>query len=338
MAKIVLYLSIIIFTSVLLGCGKKSDQESSSNIYVAGYGISNTKYVAKVWKNGSESNLSNGSTDAQALGVVVLDGNVYVCGYEFNGSAFVAKYWRNGISYSLTNGTQNAVAYSAYVSGSDIYFSGYESNGTFTIAKIWKNGNPTTLGGPTNNTNATSVFVAGSDIYASGYYINSSGKYIAAMWKNGIITLLTDGTHTAYATSITIINNDAYVLGYESNGSKFITKLWKNGNAYTDLSDATTNTLSNGSIASGTDLYSLSNTLSKLSIWKNSSLHSTITGNVSQIANDRSISVDDNDVYVVGNKTSGIIDTATIWKNGTAQALGSGTYDTYATSIFISKE
>jgi hypothetical protein len=329
---IILILSLCINLSA---CGKKASQSARTDVYVAGYGLS-TKYIAKIWKNGIEANLTNGQRDAQATGIYVSNGNVYVSGYEFNGSYNEAKYWKNGEAVNLTNVNHDSIATSVFINGQDVYLAGYESNGTQYEAKIWKNGVATIQSSNSKDAKANSVFVSGTDVYACGYTTDiGTNLTVATMWINGFETTLSNANNSAYATSITVINSDVYVLGYENNGSKFVTKLWKNGASLTDLSDGNSDTYSNGIFASGSDLYSLSNSSGNLSIWKNNTLQSTITGQVSQTLNDRSIAVSGNDVYVVGKKTSGIISTATLWKNGIASALGNGTYNTHATSIFV---
>ncbi|MEJ7675202.1 MAG: hypothetical protein WKF59_21480 [Chitinophagaceae bacterium] len=69
--------------------------------------ITGSKYVAKVWKNGVATSLTNGSADEFASSVYVSGTDVYVAGYESDVSGFgidVAKVWKNGVATSLTNG------------------------------------------------------------------------------------------------------------------------------------------------------------------------------------------------------------------------------------------
>ena len=73
------------------------------------------KSVAKIWKNGVPTALTNGANDARAYSVFVFGTDVYVAGYENNGTKDIAKIWKNGVASSLTNGTQNAAAYSVFV-------------------------------------------------------------------------------------------------------------------------------------------------------------------------------------------------------------------------------
>ena len=118
--SILLLISIIVFS----GC-KKADNTAPSapglptltkDVYVAGFETSGTKRVAKVWKNGVATSLTNGSNDASAVSVYVSGTDVYVAGAEVpNFYAHAAKVWKNGVVSSLTNGVNSAVAHSIFV-------------------------------------------------------------------------------------------------------------------------------------------------------------------------------------------------------------------------------
>ncbi len=86
-----------------------------TDVYVAGNESNGTKDVAKVWKNGVATSLSNGANDARANSVYVSGTDVYVAGYESNGTKSVAKVWKNGVATSLTLVVNNATAASVFV-------------------------------------------------------------------------------------------------------------------------------------------------------------------------------------------------------------------------------
>ncbi len=111
---------------------------AGKDVYIAGFEYNGSKRVAKVWKNGVASLLTNGSNDASASSVYVSDTDVYVAGYETSGIKEVAKVWKNGVATSLTNGSNDARANSVYVSGTDVYVAGREHNGTKYVAIVWK--------------------------------------------------------------------------------------------------------------------------------------------------------------------------------------------------------
>ena len=74
-----------------------------------------TRNTAKLWKNGVETSLTNGTNNAVAYSVYVFGTDVYVTGFENNGTKDVAKIWKNGVATSLTNGLNEAEAYSIFV-------------------------------------------------------------------------------------------------------------------------------------------------------------------------------------------------------------------------------
>src|SRR5690606_6930778 len=128
-----LVLCAISFTS----CSKDDDpappKEKEVDVYVVG-AVGEGKDIAKLWKSGVATNLSDGSRHTYARAVYVSGTDVYVAGYEINGSKNVAKLWKNGIATNLTDGTKTAVVNSVYVSLTDVYVAGYEYNGTKNVA------------------------------------------------------------------------------------------------------------------------------------------------------------------------------------------------------------
>ncbi|MBA3673788.1 MAG: hypothetical protein H0W75_02340 [Chitinophagaceae bacterium] len=70
--------------------------------------IGNTK-VAKIWKNGVATSLSDGTKDASAYSVFVSGSDVYVAGKEEAGSITIAKLWKNGVATSLSTANSGAL-------------------------------------------------------------------------------------------------------------------------------------------------------------------------------------------------------------------------------------
>ena len=252
----------------------------SGDIYVAGYEYIGTKSVAKIWKNGVATSLTNGSNNAETNSVYVLGTDVYGAGYEISGTKKVAKVWKNGVATSLTNGSNDAAANSVYVSGTDVYVAGYEYTGTKSVAKIWKNGVATTLAAIGS---ANSVYVSGIDVYVAGY-----GGSVAIVWKNGVATSLTNGSNNAQAYSVYVSGTDVYVAGGENGTNSIIAKVWKNG---------ISTSLSGDGLA-------------------------------------YSVYVSGTDVYVAGYEDF-FNPVATVWKNGVAIPLTSGSNYGIAYSIFV---
>ncbi len=84
--RILLLISILPFS----GCTRGGHSASSGkptirDVYVAGYENNGTKDVAKIWKNGVATPLTNGANNAYALSVYVSGTDVYVAGFEYNG-------------------------------------------------------------------------------------------------------------------------------------------------------------------------------------------------------------------------------------------------------------
>jgi Carboxypeptidase regulatory-like domain len=77
---------------------------SGTDIYASGFSTiplnsSTANFVAKVWKNGVSTNLTNGTSDGRAQSIFVLGTDVYVGGVEAN----FAKLWKNGVSIPLNH-------------------------------------------------------------------------------------------------------------------------------------------------------------------------------------------------------------------------------------------
>ncbi|MEJ7674268.1 MAG: heavy metal-associated domain-containing protein [Chitinophagaceae bacterium] len=308
----------------------------SKDVYVAGFESNGAKNVAKVWKNGVATSLTNGTYDAAAHSVYVSGTDVYVSGNESNGTKEVAKVWKNGVATSLTNGTNDANASSVYVSGTDVYVAGYESNGTKFVAKVWKNGVATSLTNGANDASANSVYVSGTDIYVAGDESDGT-TYVAKLWKNGVATSLTDGTNSAHPDGVYVSGTDVYVVGNERfEQLTGVAKVWKNGVA-TSLTNGSNHAFAKSVYVSGTDVYVAgmelkgANLVAK--VWKNG-VATTLT-NGSSNGFTYSVYVSGKDVYVAGAESNGTKDVVKVWKNGVATSLTNGSNDGRAYSIFV---
>jgi hypothetical protein len=78
-------------------------------VYVIGNTVNNPS--VKLWKNNVVQNLTDGTHEAKANSVYVLNNDVYVAGREEN----VAVVWKNGVSKNLSDETNNAEATSVFV-------------------------------------------------------------------------------------------------------------------------------------------------------------------------------------------------------------------------------
>jgi hypothetical protein len=67
---------------------------SGEDVYVAGSESNGTNDIAKIWKNGIANNLSDGTKEADANGVIVLDNDVYAAATNNNSDDVML--WKNG--------------------------------------------------------------------------------------------------------------------------------------------------------------------------------------------------------------------------------------------------
>jgi len=170
----------------------------NNDVYVAGYESIGFVDVAKLWKNGSATNLTDGTHEAKAYSVAVDNNDVYVVGYEFIDGYHVAKIWKNGVGSNLTDLSVDAKAYSVAVENNNVYVAGYKG----LVATLWINGEANSLStGNVLGNVARSVTLNNSDVYVVGY-VYEEGKTIAKIWKNGQSNNLTESTEDTVANSI----------------------------------------------------------------------------------------------------------------------------------------
>lgn len=256
----------VILTDTANGVAEANDIFVYGNdVYVCGKQKEGGKFVAKYWKNGVETKLTNGAVDATATSIVVVNGDVYVAGAERD-NQMVAKYWKNGTPTSLTDGTNNAFGNSIWVEGQAVYVSGSETIGAYDVGKYWVNGGVTQVtagnsqgyvydievhngkvygAGPEaigstmnswywidgvpydlgNNVQVFNMDVQGNDVYTCG--TTYGGPNNAVYWKNQTKTLLTTGgSHRAW--DIDVAGNDVYVCG-NTYSAPYVMKYWVNG-------------------------------------------------------------------------------------------------------------
>jgi len=190
---------------------------SGNDVYVAGWEYKTTQIdpthlvsnpVAKYWKNGVPTELSDGLTFAVAQSMFLSGTDIYLAGNLCKGTSpgcDLATYWKNGTPVVLTSQTPTAAS-SIFVSGTDVYVSGNYITGRSTaIGDLWKDGTLTQLTGGSTPSAANQVVVSGGDVYVAGAVYNSNGKAMAGYWKNGVFVPVTDGTHFAAGFAMTVV-------------------------------------------------------------------------------------------------------------------------------------
>lgn len=280
-----------------------------SDVYVAGYyftGVYNTNgnnvAVACYWKNGTLTNLTDGSHSAIAFAIASSGNDIYIVGY-INDANSTAVYWKNGVMTKLTDYGNGSAAYGINIQGTDVYIAGNIVNSAGKgEAAYWKNGSLTSLPDHGISSVANGIAVNGNNVYLAGIDFESvtglppPGQVrIAASWKNGVETMLADNSQPSDARSIALNGNDIYVAGTT--------------NVHIAIGD------SNASIAT---------------YWKNGTANILTTNSTYSIATAWGIALNGTDIYVSGNDMN---ENATYWKNGIAVNLG--TQGPYTSSILL---
>jgi hypothetical protein len=372
--KLNLGLLLTVVGLVLFSCGKSSVNPSSvkttdttnqpgavtpgSGIYIAGYetttnDIGQIIRVAKIWKNGIATALTDGTNDAAANSVFVTSTDVYAAGYKSNGNIDIATVWKNGKATALSANYSRIT--SMYVFGEDVYLVGWENvrqgNSGSQFARIWKNGMVSTLPTPNHVAYANSVYVTANQVYVAG-----SDTAGAKLWINvgaGTYLTATNGSSgvanqqaTVGANSVYVTTTGVYVAGQVNNtGANFgyggAAEVWKDGMG-TALTSNDSDAAANAVYVNNRDVYVAGYEQGKsgdgnytAKYWKNGI--ATTLSNYESTA--YAISGSANDIYVLGDDSRGfnpgVNGIITLWKNGVSAAITNGTNDAHGASLFI---
>ncbi|QCX39071.1 hypothetical protein FF125_11730 [Aureibaculum algae] len=325
---------LLIFISlIVISC---SEDETNSNvpvqpdIYIAG----KTKYTPTVWRDGSATYLTDGTYNAEATSITVVNNDeVYVTGFETKDIIKKATLWKNGNAIDLSTTPFTSIANAVAVVNDDVYVAGYEYESTKNtfVAKVWKNGIPTSISNGNHDAYATSIAVDNDDVYVTGHeYINYTD--VATLWINGVPTRLTDGENPSKAYSVVIENNDVYVAGYEFYNGNFHAKLWKNG-VMSSFTDETKPSIAYSVAVENNTVYIAGYEDTAAMLWINGEAHPLSGGHV--LGNQaNSVALNKNDVYVVGHTYDDDgLRNAKLWKNGEPSNVTDNTDGSYALSI-----
>jgi hypothetical protein len=354
---------------ILTGSCSKSDDGSPSNNNnnniivpasdVVGYEYNGNFKVAKYWKDGVATLLSDTTKDSQAMSVSISNGNVYIAGVEKNeyggmdwDNSKRPRCWKNGTSVPLNvldfgvgvSTNINGVATSVHTYNNNAYIVGYMSDGGCNnyVASLWTNsGDPTLLSSQYDGSSmANSVYVSSTGtVYAVGSKSFTGGNgWQAMLWTNGTEVPLTNGVGVSDAKGVFVSGSDVYICGHVLNTdvSPYARVVyWKNG-AINYLSDGTSNGTANSIYVNGNDIYvagdfcMTGNSSSKATLWKNGTPTTLSNNSISA----KSVTVKGSDVYVCGYKYASSTYTATLWINGVEYPLSSGKKD-IANDVFV---
>jgi hypothetical protein len=161
------------------------------------------------------------------------------------GGIWRAAYWVNGNSYVLGNDSYDSFAYDGCVDDEgNVYAVGNQYADNFYeyyYGKVWRNGAEWKNFGSQRAANSVTIYEG--DVYTAGQY-DEGGETSAMVWKNDLVhyTLPHEGTES-YAKSICIYDGDIYVAGMDEDG-------------YGEEKDG--------------------NPMSRLTVWKNGTVHYSI--------------------------------------------------------------
>lgn len=325
-----LFANIIVLA--LYACSKKEPTVTPTprspalkDMYICGESTHPTsnKTVAKFWKNGVGTFLTDGANTSSAQAISVVGRNVYIAGYEIVNLYAVVKYWKNGVATTLSDGKKQVSVSAMTVSSSnDVYVGGYEINdAAITVAKYWKNdGSSVTLGDGVNNSYIIAMASSGTDVYATGYASVGIKTLSAKLWKNGVeVPLTSDGKANSYAQAMTLVGNDVYVAGGDDTASNARVKYWKNGISTLVTKDRGRKSAA-GIAVNGNDVYIAGLDSIGPKYWKNG-IATNLPITKKYIRSYTSIHLVGSDVYVFGNEQDGTKKIPKYWYNGSPEFI-----------------
>lgn len=255
--------------------------------------------VPAVGNTTGEVKLTTGSQTANG-GNITYTPDIFVAGGQNNPAHNIATLWKNGTAVTISS--EESALTSIFINGKDVYVAGVERINNLSLANYWKNGNKVTLG--TGESVANGIAVNGNDVYVGGAEI-VNGFDLPRYWKNG--------------TGTTVSVNDP-IISKPVTGNGSCTGVHINaGNVFTT-----------GSYRNSQGVFAP---------WesRNEIIPAATIPNNGKHCFANAVFVSGTDVYEAGcqnNETSGLA-MATIWKNGNATTLTTGTGSVaVATAVF----
>lgn len=240
----------------------------ANDIYIAGSFVSTNFKNAIVWKNGGATQISDGTSDAEALCISTDGLDIYCGGYQDNNSTFSTNpvFWKNSARNILPTSSTSASVHAISNTSNNIYFGGtMNSEPVAWLNNTYYSINPITgIQGCIND-----IFISGTDVYMVGYIVDQlTGSERAIIWKNGNFTILSPG-EPCIAKSVFVSGGDIYVTGFQwTSTSTSKLKMWKNGIA-TNITNGTNSVIGNDIFIKGNDIYIAGNEDGKITYWKN---------------------------------------------------------------------
>jgi hypothetical protein len=335
---------------------------AGAGIYIGGYESTinangQTFQVAKIWKDGKATALTDGTHDAAVQSVFVTATDVYAVGYKYldDDQTPIATLWKNGVATALA--TTYSQANGVFVSGNDVYVCGNVQAGHIQDAVVWKNGVVNSLpsikiiyGTVNIYAYANSIYVSGDNVYVSG--VDST----ATIWHNGIPGYLPGGTfssqrETDEANNVYVSGSDVFAAGSVNGGNyNNVAVIWKNGGTTELTSKANSDGIAYGVYANGASVYAVgeekgtngdANFIAKY--WKNGTGNQISTYAGTKLSSYESqanaIAGSGADTYILWDDSKdynpGAKFTIKLWKNGVSTPITDGTNQSHGASLFI---
>ncbi|KAF5060162.1 hypothetical protein DSECCO2_328650 [anaerobic digester metagenome] len=214
----------------------------NNDIFVAGYernSVSPTdptemNKVAVYWKNGVMTEITDGSSNAEANSIAVSGTDIYVVGTEYNTTTMRqnARLWKNGTSVPLHDGSNWSIGNDVAIKGNDVYVTGNETIGGTASAQLWKNGVRVDLPFTGSSSNAHRIIFDGNDIFIIGAH-SEGGITKACYWKNGTFHPVgfIAGGGSYFAMDGLVKNGELHLTGFGFEGTTAKPVYWQNGTA-----------------------------------------------------------------------------------------------------------
>jgi signal peptidase I len=248
--------------------------------------------VACYWKNTERHDLTDGTGDAHANDITVVDGVVYTAGYYSVGNDRIPCYWVNGQKYDLCAVPDYGEAMAIRVYDGKVYTAGRRTtadgkqHACYWVNQEWHDLYSTTSA---YGAAANDIAVIGNTVYTCGDYHNGINSF-ACFWAGSTKYNLQDGGYNSYAESMYYDGSRFYIAGSYGGGR------------YTDSNACTFRVELNGDHALGR-------------------LPDSSTGSDSYA---KDVWVSGNTVYAVGYNYFGGTYNYLFWKNGTLERLNFG--------------
>lgn len=332
------------------GGGSTTPTDSiNADVYVVGYETIAGVAVAKLWKNGVGTNLTDGKRTAGATGISMIGSDIYISIIEYSGNIPVAKLWKNGQLYNLGNGVQ--YSWATGISEGVVVGARNDAATGRTTAGYWSgDGVFTQISNPAfqnayangihikrvNNVLKTSVC---GDIDVSNSLASKNTFFWGGQNSNPTLSTLGLVNENSFGKACFINDNGfTYIAGRQN-----VPTLWFEGVPSMKLSDSLGN--ANGLFVVGyTNIYAVGYEINNRKfigkLWKGDtrgSIQSVTITNTQYNGNLNAIKVVDGNEFIAGEEAdaSGFY-FAKYWKNGKAVALGGS--NSSAVAIWVVKK